>query len=137
LTRAKAALSAAAKLAAGYTLLLKGSDGAYTPVPSGTTFHAGDSVRLQVAPSEAGYIYLFQRDATTGWRLVESQIVDKVQRYMVPSTGGLRSDKPTQVELLLVFSRVEQPAFAGAPTSDVDALASKEQTSFRITLEYR
>jgi hypothetical protein len=137
LSRAKAAPSVAVQLAVEYSLLLKDADGAYAPVPSSTVFHAGDSVRLQVAPSEAGYIYLFQHDATAGWNLVTSQRVEKAQLYVLPSTGGLRSDVPARLELLLVLSRLEQPTFATPQTADVDALASKAQAAFRIMIEYR
>ena len=52
MARAKAPTAAAAKRAVDYTLVLKDADGAYSPVPSGTVFYAGDSVRLQVAPTE-------------------------------------------------------------------------------------
>jgi hypothetical protein len=129
LKKAKAVPSAAATLAVGYTLLLKDADGVYSPVHAGTVFHAGDSVRLQVEPSAAGYIYLFQRNASSGWDLIVSQSVEKDQRYALPPTGGLQSDVPAQVELLLVLSRVEHV--------DLDALASQAQASSRITIEYR
>jgi hypothetical protein len=125
LSRAKAVASIAANLAVEYTLLLRDAGGAYAPVPSSAVFHAGDSVRLQVEPSEAGYIYLFQHGATAGWKLVTSQRVEKAQRYELPSTGGLQSDVPAQLELLLVLSRLEQPALASAPAPDVEILASK------------
>ena len=162
--RAAKAAPSAANLAVEYTLLLKDVDGVYSPVPSGTVFHAGDSVRLQVAPSEAGYIYLFQRNASAGWSLVASQRVEKAQRYALPSTGSLQSDQPAQLELLLVLSRLEQTAFANPQAADIDALASgasspsaataapadfgarlvdarkrvgAPQASFKITIEYR
>jgi len=139
--RFKAVHAAAAKPAVAYTLLLKDADGAYSPAPSGAVFHAGDSVRLQVAPSESGYIYLLQREASVqagaGWRLVERQSVEKGQRYMLPSTGGLQSDEPARLELWLVFSRVKQTAFANSETAGVGALASKAQAASTITIEYR
>jgi hypothetical protein len=125
MARAKAATAAAAKRAVDYTLVLKDADGAYSPVPSGTVFYAGDSVRLQVAPTEAGYIYLFQRaDASAAWTLVTSQRVERGPRYMLPATGGLQSEVPAQLELLLVLSRVEHV--------DIDA-----QTTPTIVIEYR
>jgi len=136
--RAKAAPSVAGRLAVEYTLLLKDAGGVYSPVPSGAVFHAGDSVRIQVEPSENGYIYLFQRgDATAGWNLVTSQGVEKAQRYVLPPTGGLQSDIPARLELLLVLSRVEQPGFAAPQTADIDALASQAQASSKIMIEYR
>ena len=131
LKKAKALPSAAANLAVGYTLLLKNADGGYSPVPSGTAFHAGDSVRLQVEPAEAGYIYLLRREDTAAWSLVEGQRVEKAQHYELPSIDGFRSDVPAQVELLLVFSPVEQNVAA-------DALASSASArSLKITLEFR
>jgi hypothetical protein len=136
---AKAAKSVAVKPAVEYTLLLKGADGDYSPVPAGAVFHAGDSLRVQVAPSEAGYIYLLQRaDAAAGWNLVESRPVEKAQRYVLPSTGALQSDIPAQLELLVMFSRVEQPGFAAGRAGNlVDALVSKAQASSRIVIEFR
>ena len=130
LKKAKALPSAAANLGVEYALLLRDADGAYSPVPAGTVFHAGDSVRLQVDPNEAGYIYLLRREETAAWSLVEGHGVEKAQHYELPSIGGFQSDVPAQVELLLVFSRVEQNV---AP----DALASQARASSRITIEYR
>jgi hypothetical protein len=123
--RAKAANAAAAKPAVDYTLLLKDADGAYSPVPSDTVFHAGDSVRLQVAPMEAGYVYLFQReDAAAGWKLVAGQRVEQGQRYVLPASGGLQSEVPAHRDLLLVLSRVENV--------DVESRATPT-----IVIEYR
>ena len=131
LKKAKALPSAGASLAVGYTLLLKGADGAYAPALAGTVFHVGDSVRLRVEPGAAGYIYLLRREETGVWSLVEGQHVEKAQHYELPSLGGFRSDVPAQVELLLVFSPVEQNVAA-------DALASSASArSLKITLEFR
>jgi hypothetical protein len=129
LKKAKALPSAAGNLVVGYTLLLKNADGGYSPVPSATVFHAGDSVRLQVEPTEAGYIYLLRRNASNGWDSIASQAVEKDQRYALPPSGGLQSDVPARLELLLVLSPVEQ--------ADIDALASQAHASSRITIEYR
>jgi hypothetical protein len=116
--RVKARASAAANLAVEYTLLLKDADGAYSPVPSN--------------------IYLFQRgDATADWKLVASQRVERAQGYELPSTGGLQSDMPAQLELLLLLSRQEQPAFATPQTADGDALVSRARASLKIALEFR
>ena len=120
-----------------YTLLLKDDKGVYSQVPSGTVFRAGDSVRLQVEARQTGYIYLLQRDSTGVWNLVASQPVETAQRYELPSSDGLESDTAAHLELLLVLSRAEEPAFAAPETADVDALASKAQASLKITLEYR
>jgi hypothetical protein len=120
-----------------YTLLLKDDKGVYSQVPSGTVFRAGDSVRLQVEARQTGYIYLLQRDSTGVWNLVASQPVETAQRYELPSSDGLESDTAAHLELLLVLSRAEEPAFAVPQTADVDALVSKAQASLNITLEYR
>jgi hypothetical protein len=127
---AKAKSAAAAKPAVPYTLLRKDADGAYTSVAFDTVLHAGDSVRLQVEPGEAGYVNLFQRAATGGWNLVESRPVEKGQRYVVPSTGGLESDVPARLELLLTISRGEQSADAGA-------LSATAPAGSAIMIEYR
>jgi hypothetical protein len=128
LSRAK---PAAATPPVEYTLLLKGADDVYSTVPTGTVFHAGDSVRIQIEPGQTGYASLFQRDAGDGWRLIESQPVEQAQRYVLPSTGNLQSDVPAQLELLLVFSREKH-------NTDGDALAADPGGhSFRIALEFR
>jgi hypothetical protein len=130
---AKAKASARAGLAVPYTLLLKDADGAYSPVPADTVFHTGDSVRLQVEPGAPGYVYLFQRDAATaGWKLVTNQRVENAQRCVLPGTGGIESDVPAQLELLLVRTRQQQPAPVTPETAEAGALPS-----VRITLEFR
>lgn len=131
------AASVAATRPIDYTLLLKDDNGVYSQVPSGTVFRAGDSVRLQVEARQTGYIYLLQRDSTGVWNLVASQPVETAQWYELPSSDGLESDTPAHLELLLVLSRAEEPAFAVPQTADVDALVSKAQASLNITLEYR
>ena len=129
--KASPAASAAANPGLRYTLLLKGSGGAYAPVPSGTVFHTGDSVRLQLEASDAGYISMFRREASS-WDLIASQPAEKGQTYQFPSSGGLQADVPAQMELLLVLSR-EEPRNAGA-----DALESNVNShSVRLTLEFR
>jgi len=130
MVRAKTAHSAAAKPAVAHTLLLKDANGAYAAVPAGTVFHVGDSVRIQVEPSDAGYIFLFQRAApNTGWTLVASRSVEKDQRCVLPPTDALQSGTPVRLELLLALSRVAHV--------DVDALASQAQASSKITIEFR
>lgn len=126
---AKMMSSLAAKPAVEYTLLLRAAGGAYVPVPPGAVFHAGDSVRLQIEPREAGYLYLLQRDATGGWNLVASQHAEQSHPCVLPSTGGLESDTPAKLELRLVLSRVE--------TADAGALASNAPVASTITIEYR
>jgi hypothetical protein len=122
-------ISVPAKSAVRYTLLLRDSGGAYVPAPPRAVFHAGDSLRLQIEPREDGYIYLFQRGATGGWNLVASQQAGQAQRCVLPSTGGLESDTPANLELRLVLSRGE--------TTDAGALASKPPVASTITIEYR
>jgi hypothetical protein len=117
------------KAAVQYSLLVKGADGAYSPVPAGAVFHAGDAVRVQINPGEGGYAYLLQREGSGGWKLVASQQVEKGQRYELPPTGGLQSDVPARLVLRLVLSRREQ--------ADVGALATAGQVTAAITVEYR
>jgi hypothetical protein len=131
MNEAKVAPSGAAKASLPYSLLLQDTDGAYAPVAPGTVFHPRDSVRLRIDPSASGYISLFQRfdaspQSAAGWMLVAAQPAEKGQPCLLPSTGGLTSDVPAKIELMLVFSHLGQPGFAGAP-----------QGGLRITLEYR
>ena len=127
--RGKIRASPPARPAVQYSLLLKGADGTYSPVPSGTAFHAGDSVRVQIEPGEDGYAFLLQRDASARWKLVASQQIEKGQRYELPSTGGLESDVPARLEVLLVHSRLQN--------IDVDAPLSAAQGTSAITIEFR
>jgi hypothetical protein len=120
-----------AEVAIGYALLLKGADGLYAPAPPGAVFHAGDSVRIQVAPKAAGYIYLYRRNTSGGWEPIATQAVEEGQGYVLPAVGGLQSDAPAQVELLLVLSRAEQNATGGALAANTSA------GSLKITLEFR
>jgi hypothetical protein len=130
MARAKMAARASANPAVAYTLLERNADGSYSSVPSNTIFHAGDSVRLEVRPSEAGYVYLFQRpSATAGWTLVTSQPVEKGQRYELPSTGGIESDVRARLELWLALSPLEH--------LEADSLPSQAAASSRISIEYR
>jgi hypothetical protein len=113
-----------------YTLLVKDADGIYSPAPSGSVFHTGDSVRLQVASREAGFVYLLLRTGD-GWSLVASQTVAGDQRYELPASGELHSSAQAQMELRLVFSRESQDTRS-------DALASVAGGRFLpITLEFR
>lgn len=122
---AKSATNTLSKQSLQYTLLRRDSSGAYAPVTSGAIFHTGDSVRLQIDAGEAGYIYLFRHDETTGWNLVASQRAEKGQRYILPA-GSLESDVPLKIELMMVFSPTQQLTFSGQPSGGI-----------RITLEYR
>lgn len=120
-----------------YTMLLRDANGVFSPVPNGTVFHPGDSVRLRVEPRQAGYIYLFQRYSTGAWNLVISQPVEQAHWYELPASDALASDTPAQLELLLVLSPAGEPALAVSQTVDADSLVSKAQASLKITLEYR
>ncbi|MGC9946497.1 MAG: hypothetical protein ABSF64_09040 [Bryobacteraceae bacterium] len=120
-----------------YTLLRRGDGDTYSPVPSGTVFHAGDSVRLRIEPAEDGNVRLFQREPGAGWNLVASQQVEKDQRYDLPSTGGLQSDRPAKLELLLELSRLAQATPATAAGAAASAPAAKALAPVKITLDYQ
>lgn len=164
LQRAGATPPLARNLGVRYGLLLKGTDDEYSPVALDTVFHSGDAVRLRLEPNDSGYIYLFQRDATGGWRLASTQRVEKGQRCLLPVSGALQYDQPGSKQLLLVFSRQEDESLAALDTAELDALASnaranilkatvsseesgyavdtrtqasQQKVAFEITLEYR
>jgi hypothetical protein len=136
--RAKESSLPAGGLPVEYNLLREGADGAYLPVPADTVFQTGDSVRLQVIPSGSGRINLLQRDSTGGWSVVAAQIAETGHSYVLPSSGGLRSDKPSQLELMLVLSPNPR-AFGRLSTRTTDAVQQKsaEQAPRMITLEFR
>jgi hypothetical protein len=154
----------ASNLGLRYSLLVRGSDGAYAPARLETVFHVGDEVRLRLEPNDTGYVYLFQRDSTGGLRLAFTQRVQRGQASELPAGGALRYDEPGRKQLLLVFSRRPQPELAGLGTPELDALASgarshilqaaassdesayvvdarlqpaEQKVAFEITLEYR
>jgi len=123
------ATPSARNLGVRYGLLLKGTGDEYSPVALDTVFHSGDAVRLRLEPNDTGYIYLFQRDATGGWRLASTQRVEKGQRCLLPASGALQYDQPGSKELLLVLSRQEDPSLAALDTAALDALASNAQAN--------
>ncbi len=145
-----------------YTLLLRNDSGDYVPVAPGTVFHAGDSVRLQIEPGQDGTISLFQReDAGAAWSLVGSEEVQKARRYVLPATGGLQSNSPGQIDLMLELSRAAADAAGagGAVTRQEEVQAANKvsttpapgasvvhllaahpaegRATFRILVEYR
>jgi hypothetical protein len=137
--RANAALDSVTGRPVPYSLLREGADGAFSPVSAGTVFRAGDTVRVQAAPGDAGFLNLFQRGPTGNWSLLAAQPAEKGQRYVLPSSGGLQSDKPAHVDLLLVFSAHEQsvvPAFQNADGTTLPSTAGAQAVQ-KITLEFR
>ena len=118
-----AAVPSAGNLGVRYGLLRRGADGEYRSAPLDTTLHPGDAVRVRLEPNDAGYVYLFERDATGGWRLAATERVEPRQPSFLPAAGALQYDSPGRKELLLVLSRQEDPALAGMETAQLDALA--------------
>ncbi|HUE04433.1 MAG TPA: hypothetical protein VMR62_33090 [Bryobacteraceae bacterium] len=104
-----------------YALLLKDANDVYVPVPAGTVFHTGDSVRVQVTPGESGFVDLFQRDANSGWRLVAGQAVEKGQSCVLPPTDSLHSDTPAELAFRVVLSGgADQQSFASPPRGEAE-----------------
>ncbi len=104
-----------------YALLLKDANDVYVPVPAGTVFHTGDSVRVQVTPDESGFVDLFQRDANSAWRLVAGQAVEKGQSCVLPPTDSLHSDTPAELEFRVVLSGgADQQSFASPPRGEAE-----------------
>jgi Domain of unknown function (DUF4384) len=129
MTRAGAAVPAVGNLGVEYSLMLKGADGEYAPARLDTEFHhtdlqPGDSVRLRLVPNDSGYVYLFLRDSTGGWRLTSTQRVARAQPTLLPTRGALQYDQPGRKELLVVLSTQEDPSLASLDTAELDALAS-------------
>jgi hypothetical protein len=114
-----------------YTLLRKEADGAYTAVPPDTVFRPGDSVRVQVQPSQAGSLNLFRRDANSAWDLLATQSVEGLQSYVLPEAGGVQANSPGEVELLLTLSQAGQPGVSGSLAK------AAPQKSVKIKVAYR
>jgi hypothetical protein len=111
-----------------YSLVSRGPDGEYVPARLDAVFGLGDAVRLRVEPSDSGYAYLFQRDANGGLRLVSTERVDKGRARDIPANSALRFDEPGAKQLLLVFSRRQQPELAALATTELDAMAFRERS---------
>jgi hypothetical protein len=124
MARAGVAAPMASNLGVRYSLLLKSADGEYAPTRLGTQFHPGDSVRLRLEPNDSGYLYLFERDATGGWRLASTQRVARGQPCLLPASGALHDEQPGRKDLLVVLSPREEPSLAGLQTAELDALAA-------------
>lgn len=135
---AKAAVSAAAATAipaVEYTLLLRNSDGVYLPAAESGVFHAGDSLRLQVRARQSGYLNLFRRERQAGWNLVAGQSVEQGQSYVLPPAGGVQSDTPERVELLLVLSGSADNALKAE--LDAGAAPAGGRAAISIAIEFR
>jgi hypothetical protein len=127
---AGAAAAPVARLAVEYTLLLKNAGGEYLPVPPDTVFHTGDSVRLRIEPRQSGAAALFRRDdAGAPWTLVAGRDVQKAQRYVLPATGGLQSDAPGQMDLMLELSQAADAAPATGAFAVRDEVRSTNAVS--------
>lgn len=121
-----------------YSLLAKGADGSYSPLPAGSVLHAGDSVRLRVAPGSAGFLRLYEH-AGAGWNLIAGQRVEPGQSYLLPS-GALESSRPARMELMLVLSAQERDATVEVWASKAEArkkTSGQPAVSRMIDLEFR
>jgi hypothetical protein len=127
----------AGNLPLDYHLLRGNPDGTYTPAAAGTVFHTGDSVRLQIQPPTAGYLYLYQRQTDGGMNLVAGQPVESAHPYVLPASGGLASDKPGQMELMLVLAPQEQSAMRFQSSDSGAPAGAPSQAVRKITLEFR
>ena len=116
-----------------FSLLLKSSDGSFLPAAPGAVLHAGDSVRIQAAPSETGALFLYRKNSDGQWSLVAAQQVEKGQLYVMPSDSAIESATAGQVELELTFSS----RFEATPTTNAEARRNVPGgAASRIVLEF-
>jgi len=122
-----------------YTIMLVQTNGTYSPAPSGTVLHSGDSVRLQVTSPSTGTLYLYQLASNGDTNLLATQAVEKDQNYVLPSSGALESDRPSQMRLMLVLAPPVQPAmqFAAGRQSDTVGLTAAGRVVRNITLDFQ
>jgi hypothetical protein len=96
----------------GYSVLREESEGTYSTVDAGTTFQAGNRVRLALEPQDNGYLYVLTRDPTGNVKILfppdgtgETARVEKMVRYLVPSTGAFTFEKPIDHRVTILFSQ--------------------------------
>ena len=72
-----------------YILLRRDQTGAYRPIPAGVGLEPGDSVRLTVAPTQSGYLFLSRQAVSGEWTRVFPQTglglpVNAYANYTIP-----------------------------------------------------
>jgi hypothetical protein len=143
-----------------YSVLRLGAGGGFDEIDPATIFSRGDQVRLAFEANDAGYLYVLQREAGGGWRLLASEQLDRRVRRIVPGDGAIAYDEPGAKQLYVFFTRQPDPTLASANPTVLDArvrgsllvqkgegtstyvvstgaIAQAQQLGHTITLNYR
>jgi hypothetical protein len=97
-----------------YSLLRRSDSGRYDEVDTGTTFHSGDKIKVNVKTNDSGYLYVISRGPSGTWavQFPSSEIdagnnrISKDQEYTVPSGGRFNfTEQAGEEKLFIVFSR--------------------------------
>jgi hypothetical protein len=119
--RQAVAQPAAAHLGLRYTVLRRGPSGPFAETDPGTAFARGDQLRLSFEPNDTGYLYVLQREAGGGWRLIASDRVERHASYQAPRDGSLVYEQPGAKQVYAIFSRTPDPAIAALDPGAIEA----------------
>ena len=104
------------RLGLRYSLLMRGSDGNYSEVSPGTTFHSGDHIRISLLSNQPGYLYVIEQGSSGDWKAIfpaatspsDAVKVEQGKLQIVP-TGNRAfqfDQRPGTERLFVILSRV-------------------------------
>jgi len=103
-----------------YSVLRATPSGAFLDVDPATVFTSGEQVRLVFEANDDGYLYVLQREAGGGWRLLFGDRIKRRVRREVPARGALAYDEPGVKRLFVLFSRTPERAIARLDPSVIE-----------------
>jgi hypothetical protein len=103
-----------------YSVLRATPSGAFLDVDPATVFTSGEQVRLVFEANDDGYLYVLQREAGGGWRLLFGDRIKRRVRHEVPARGALAYDEPGVKRLFVLFSRTPERAIARLDPSVIE-----------------
>lgn len=86
--------TAPATLQVSWTVMRRSVQGGYAPLAAGEHPRPGDMLRLALRPAAAGFLTVWQRDASGGRTVLFQGPVRNGEEYLVPAQGALRYDDP-------------------------------------------
>jgi hypothetical protein len=104
------------RLGLRYSLLMRGSDGNYSEVSPGTTFHSGDHIRISLLSNQPGYLYVIEQGSSGDWKAIfpaATNLSDAVEveqgKLQILPTGNRAfqfDQRPGTERLFVILSRV-------------------------------
>ncbi|PWU04646.1 MAG: hypothetical protein C5B51_16320 [Terriglobia bacterium] len=138
-----------------YQVLVKQPAGGFAEVDAARELDRKDEAVIRFESTEAGYLYVLDRDARNNWQLQANLRITPAAAVNFPQTGAVRGESAGSREFFVVFSRVPlstatpeslvppQAGLAGAApgrsTSGPINVAQPDtqRTGFPITLRYK